>query len=103
MKEFLKSDTWNERIEGDTLLYQAVHKSLDLTIDSLGRDEFESQLTLFRQVNQRAHELCASRAVGMCTGGGDPVPVADRTCFIWSEGCSHACLDEIQVQDYIVK
>ncbi len=78
-------------------MYQAVHKSLDLTIDQLGRDEFQRQLHVFRKVNQRAQEHCASRAVGMCSEGGAPIPKANRTCYIWSEGCSHACLDEIHV------
>jgi hypothetical protein len=36
--------------------------------------------------------------VGMCNANGAPVPVANRTCYIWSEGCSHACLNEIRVQ-----
>ncbi len=99
MKEFFTSETWNEHIKGDILLYQAVHNSLDLTIDRLGRDEFQRQLAVFLKVNQRAQKKCAPRAIGMCSDGGDPIPIANRTCYIWSEGCSHACLDEIHTQD----
>jgi hypothetical protein len=101
MKEFFTSETWSERIEGDILLYQAVHNSLDLTIDRLGRDEFQRQLAIFLKVNQRAQERCTDRAVGMCSDGGDPNPLTIQTCYIWSEGCSHACLDEIRMQDHV--
>jgi hypothetical protein len=97
MKEFLTSSTWSDRIEGDVLLYQAVHKSLDLTIERLGRVEFQRNLAFFRRVNKIAEDKCAHRSIGMCSAGGKPIPPKNRTCYIWSEGCSHSCLDEIQL------
>jgi hypothetical protein len=99
MKSLLTCDAWLEHNKGDRLLYRAVHKSLDLTIDQLGRDEFQRQLSFFRKINQRAQEWCAPRSVSICSDGGLLTPEENRTCYIWAEGCSHACLDEIQIQE----
>jgi hypothetical protein len=99
MKQFFKSDKWKNRIRGEILLYQAAWKSLDLTIDRLGRDEFSKQLANFLRINRAAQAQCEPREVGMCTENGESVPFEKRTCIIWSEGCSDACLDEIQMND----
>ena len=95
MKEFLKSPKWQHLIRGDLLLYQAAYMSLDLTIDRLGRDEFQRQLQIFQGWNQRAQQHCAHRGISGCSNGGDPIPVRNRTCYVSSIGCYHACLDEI--------
>ena len=76
-------------------MYQAASKSLDLTIDRLGRKEFSEQLAEFLRINKAAQAICEPREVGMCSSSGEPVPLKNRTCIIWSEGCSDSCLDEI--------
>ncbi len=97
MKEFFLSEHWANFTKGDKLLYQAAYKSLDLTIDRLGREEFNKQLLYFQRVNKQAQAICAPREIGMCNEAGEVVPEPNRTCFIWSEGCSHGCLDEIKL------
>jgi len=50
MKDYLDSDRWKDREEGDFLLYNAVNESLDLTIDKLGRDLVATELQNFKNL-----------------------------------------------------
>ena len=97
MKAFFASDKWKNHMKGDFMLYEAAKKSLDLTIDRLGRDKVEEELARFKIALNTAQDVCGPRAISMCREDGSKA--TNTTCYIWGEGCSHDCLDEIKVPD----
>ena len=103
MKKFFASEEWAERMEGDNLMYAAAVKSLDLTIDALGRKKVEREVRRFRIANNYAKEKCQSQVRSLCDEGGERASEAEHgahtTCYIWGEGCAHACLDKLHLRD----
>jgi hypothetical protein len=94
MKEFFQSSTWKDRVVGDDLLYKAAWKSMDMTIDRLGRSEFKEQLEQFRSMRALAEETCASRALFPCNADG--TRANRKTGCLWNDsGCGNACLDKL--------
>ena len=97
MKAFFASEKWMNHMKGDYMLFEAAKKSLDLTIDRLGRAKVEKEVKRFKAALKIAEEICAPRAISMCRDDG--FRVNQTTCYIWGEGCSHDCLDEIKIPD----
>jgi len=95
MKAFFASKKWENQVKGDYILYEAAKKSLDMTIERLGRERFEGELVRFKAALKTAQEVCGPRSVSICKDDGSRA--RNTTCYIWGEGCSHACLDEIKV------
>lgn len=97
-QHFYKLKEWERRIQGDSLLYRAVNASLDRTIDNLGRTEFDAKLRALQEGLLLAEKHCSQngRIRAMCTDGGAFIPVENRTCYIWGEGCDHDCIDELK-------
>lgn len=93
MQEFFASSKeWNDRTAGDVLLYNAVDKSLDLTIDQLGRAEFTKKLKLFRKTLALAEKTCTNVRFP-CSESGQ---VNNKTDCLWLDsGCGVHCLDKI--------
>merc|ERR1719410_1706345 len=46
--DYLETDEWKEKQKGDFMLYDAVRKKLDATIENLGRDKFQKNLEVFK-------------------------------------------------------
>eukprot|EP00545_Synedropsis_sp_CCMP1620_P006640 CAMPEP_0119022802 /NCGR_PEP_ID=MMETSP1176-20130426/28766_1 /TAXON_ID=265551 /ORGANISM="Synedropsis recta cf, Strain CCMP1620" /LENGTH=78 /DNA_ID=CAMNT_0006977741 /DNA_START=1 /DNA_END=237 /DNA_ORIENTATION=- len=78
-------------------MFQAANKSLDRTIEALGRDEFNKNLAELKRGLKLAQEGCKGRIRTMCSEGGNVIPVLNRTCYIWAEGCDHACIDDLEL------
>ena len=77
----------------DTPLYQAANRSLDLTIDLLGRDVFAENMAKFWHANKLARERCLYKEVFPSTSSGEQNP--NSKC-LWSDsGCGYKCLDKI--------
>ena len=93
MKDYFASDYWRTSIAPDYALYKAAWASLDRTIDRLGRDTFERQLSDFRDLLGKAQEYCKSRYVDTCDEQGE-VRKNSTGCLIWHLGCANDCLDE---------
>lgn len=95
MKTYLESDEWKETIQEDLELYKAANRSLDMTIDRLGRAQFESNLAQYKAALKEANDRCRDRTVFPCTKDGDKVPAGKTDC-LWSDaGCGAICLDEV--------
>lgn len=93
MKSFFASEKWNHRIAGDKLLYNAADASLDLTIDQLGREEFNTKLKLFRKTLALAEKSC-TKVRFPCSESGK---INNKTDCLWLDsGCGVHCLDKIQ-------
>ncbi|KAL3912263.1 MAG: hypothetical protein SGILL_006952 [Bacillariaceae sp.] len=65
MTEYLESSDWKTRIKGDELLYQAAYKSLDRTIDALGRPKVERTLAQFKKAQAHVQEKCEGQVRGI--------------------------------------
>jgi len=99
MKEFFASEYWRRYLEFDNLLYKGAVKSLDNTIDALGRKEFEQQLATFKKAQALAQEKCVDRTIYRCNSKGDFVGSINSTCYMWDIGCGFECLNELSLED----
>ena len=95
MKDFLKSDRWRQRELGDFTLYDAVDRSLDLTIDYLGRKNFEESLARFHKILSIGTEV-GKNFYGKAEGCGIPkmhhlkgFPYADIEELPWFDTLSN--------------
>jgi hypothetical protein len=101
MKQWFKtSPQWKNKTYGDSLLYQAACRSLDLTIDALGRDLVEEKLKKFKLAQTLVQERCSSNLRLPCSPDGVrakafDINYFDTDCLWLDSGCGHACLDEI--------
>ena len=96
MEQFFRSDEYQDMVQWDYLLYRAANKSLDLTIDALGREEFERKLALFRQAQERAIERCLPTVRFPCSPKGKSNSETD--CLWKDSGCGYMCLDEVATE-----
>jgi Galactose-3-O-sulfotransferase len=96
MELFFHSAEWKDRIQHDLALYHAVNKSLDLTIDRLGREGFESKLVRFRNATRTAKEKCLDRTEFPCDKDGN---FRTKTDCLWKDSaCGMTCLDDIATE-----
>jgi hypothetical protein len=96
VKEYLGSDEWYAKNYGDYLLYAAANRSLDLTIEGLGRDRFEGALRKYRQAKALVDERCASKAIFPCSANGtSQEALSKRDCYYRDEGCGYPCVDAL--------
>jgi hypothetical protein len=93
MRSFFRSKRWQSVVEWDQLLYEPANRSLDMTIDRLGRQAFEANLGEFRQAQAVAHERYLPREVFPCTSTG--IKNKRKSCLWKDSGCGSDCLDEI--------
>lgn len=97
MTAFLESDEWQETIREDLVLYDTANRSLDLTIDRLGRPQFERVLATYKMALHESDKRCADRTLFPCTEDGYRVPPSKTDCFWTDSGCGSTCLDEVAV------
>lgn len=96
MEEFFASDAWQRRISSDSLLYQAANRSLDLTIDRLGKEHVERNVALLRHAKNAVDAHCSERIIMPCDTEGVPSRSNNETdCFVRDMGCGMDCLDEV--------
>jgi hypothetical protein len=100
MKTWLAEDAeWKERTRGDQLLYQAAWRSLDRTIDKLGREEVQRQVLIFQEWRHVAEAECASQVMFPCKADGTRVISKTRSqapgCLWNDSGCGNDCLDRV--------
>jgi Galactose-3-O-sulfotransferase len=94
MQSYFLSRTWKDRIFGDDYLYELVNKSLDLTIDEIGKDLVMQRLIEYKQLQKIAEDVCSDEALFPCDSGGQANPKAPG-CLWKDSGCGHDCLDNI--------
>lgn len=103
MKAFFKSPFYLHQTEGDWLLYRAANRSLDLTIDQLGRSVFEKYLEAFVQAQILAKAKCEKNIRLPCSSSGVRSPfkayVSNSTDCLWLDsGCGAECLDSLEFE-----
>lgn len=98
MKEFFASEYWKQYMAVDNLLYAAAKKSLDNTIDALGRSEVERQLQIFKEAQAYTQKACKDRTIYRCNSKGQFVGANNSTCYMWDIGCGFDCLNEVTLE-----
>jgi hypothetical protein len=90
---FLNNKTWKRRVDGDEKLHQAAERSLDLTINKMGRSMIDEQVQRLRDLLQLAQDKCFESTTFACSVNGDRNVQND--CFQDDKGCGYACLDAL--------
>jgi Galactose-3-O-sulfotransferase len=98
IKEFLNSSEWRDMVRYDTLLYEAVNRSLDMTIDALGRDKFNDKLRKYQYAQGIANERCYQNAKFPCDLGGTFHHKNETDCIWRDSGCGASCLDNVATE-----
>jgi hypothetical protein len=99
VQEYLTSDRWYATNYGDYLLYSAVNRSLDLTIERLGKKRFEEALIVFRNAQKLVGEHCDETAVFPCSANGtEQLELSKQSCYHQDEGCGFPCIDKLSIQ-----
>ena len=93
MEEFFRSDEYQEMVHWDYLLYLAANRSLDLTIEALGRKQFDEKLAQFQTAQKLAVECCGSVTRFPCSSTGQRNKETD--CLWNDSGCGYECLDKV--------
>jgi len=93
MREYFESDAWANMTQEDLALYQAANRSLDLTIDRLGRHEFQTKLVQYQTGLEISRQRCAANVTFPCTKQGFK---RNETSCLWKDsGCGAGCLDQV--------
>lgn len=79
----------------DYLLYAAVNRSLDLTIDILGRERVEEGVRHLKDMQALAQQECLSQAIFPCSANGTWQPAYKQDCYYKDFGCGYPCLDQV--------
>ena len=98
VEKWLASDEWKARVDGDEQLFKAANRSLELTIEKLGRENVYRELEEFQQLKQLAMDKCAETTIFPCTADGN-LHVRNHSCLWWDLGCGYQCLDSLR-DDY---
>ena len=98
VSNFLSSKDWLARNYADYLLSEAVSQSIDLTIDSIGRNKFDEAFETFQNMKKYAWEECDDKAIFPCNSTGHPQQKASELNCYWKDsGCGYPCLDALQL------
>jgi hypothetical protein len=89
---FLSSPAFYAANYEDYLLYKAANKSLDLTIEWFGRDNFEKALSTYQLMMKEALE-CEKEAIFPCSPEGIHRNQTETNCYVNDWGCGYPCLD----------
>ena len=83
-QDYFQSAEWKARIAGDNLLYQSALKSLDLTIDQIGKEQFAERLETFEKLLEEVQSACDRSECDYCTSSGKLQKRDDN--------CGHRCI-----------
>lgn len=97
--EFLASPT-NRLNNHDFILYQAAVRSLDKTIDALGKERVEKEMERLSEIQQLARDYCQDKFVLPCQEEGQyPNMESLKYCTYTDVGCGKDCMMEF-VRNY---
>lgn len=96
VQTYLNSDDWKAQNYGDYLLHAAANQSLDLTIEPLGRERFDSAMERYQMLQEAEKKQCAPKVEFPCSKTGKPQPkLARKQCYQRDFGCGYKCIDEM--------
>ena len=92
MKQWFYSEEFEAFIEADVLFYKAVNKSLDATIDNLGKQRVEKAVKQLQMAQSQVKKMCQNVRFP-CSSEGKFQKETD--CFFSNIGCGYECLDNV--------
>jgi hypothetical protein len=81
----------------DYLLYAAVNRSLDLTIESLGRHRVENGVRQIQYLQTLAQDECLNKVKQPCSDNGE-IQEASSSCYVKDFGCGYKCIEDVLSQ-----
>jgi len=105
--DFFASNEWRDMDKGDYMLYDAVNRSLDMTIDLLGRENFERKLGEYQkllQIGTDAARKLRGEDFGCGIQGLHPrqTPFADLKDLFWVDEISQEEKDFLNRPDFVI-
>ena len=94
--DYLNSHEWHNFTRGDNLLYATVNKSLDRTIESIGKDLVESNVNRLKWALDAVQSKCGGKVTFPCSSGG--AFSEENDCLIWDSGCGYECINRVAVE-----
>lgn len=94
----MQTPEFQEKVRWDHVIYQAANRSLDLTIDELGRDNFYHYLVKYRQAQKAVQEKCDVPGIFPCTSDGSATPRKENGCLWNDAGCNFYYLDKVAAE-----
>ena len=96
-EQFLQSDRWKRVSKLEQMVYDAINRSIDVTIDDVvGRDVFNVRLQEFLRAKALAQDSCSNKVVMTCTADGNLTAVNERSvCYNGDVGCGHLCMGKL--------
>ena len=80
----------------DYALYALANRSLDLTIDAVGRDMVNEEILRLRAAQTYAEDMCQDKAIFPCSSNGtSQADLARANCYYGDNGCGHPCIAEL--------
>jgi len=98
MQEMLDSEEWQSKSYWDRIFYNAANRSLDLTIERLGRERFEDNLAIYRRAKEHSIAKCVKKTTFPCSSGGKYTAPKYTDCLWGDSGCGIECLDEVATE-----
>ena len=101
MKQFFQSSTYLNISKGDWMLFRAAEKSLNMTIEALGREHVNHHLLQFRAAQKLVNKQCSEGIRYPCSAGGVRAPYRKHSdpatdCLWLDSGCGYECLDRLE-------
>ena len=96
IQEFIHTNFTVDNI--DYLLYAAANRSLDETIESLGREKFNRELKEHRRLQALAEKECIPDILP-CSQNKSYLGDAQVVCYAGDSGCGYPCVDRVLKQD----
>jgi hypothetical protein len=96
--KFLQSKQWRASNYGDFILHAAASKSLDLTIEMLGKERFDATLEEYRRLKALVNDQCADQVHLPCGPDGQlQLEKNTESCYIPGKdfGCAYSCVDRL--------
>ena len=86
---FIRSDDY-QRNNADYFLYELANRSLDRTIDALGRERVKAGVKRLQFLRKLAEDSCLSTTVFPCEEDMKPTNI-NTSCYFGDWGCGHDC------------
>lgn len=94
--KYLASYEWKNKNNAVTMMHEAVNRSIDLTIQSIGQSKFEKALSEHRYLQSLVQKICSPTAIYPCSADGVFQPkLSETNCYESDFGCGYPCIDEL--------
>lgn len=95
MQAHIESKQFADAMRVDNMIYDAVNRSIDRTIENvIGRERFDASVLEFQEAKAAVDKHCADKIFTKC-GDGVGANVTLSKCYHLDIGCGYECVDEL--------